>query len=97
VQIEGKPVGVFVGGKLVLFQRSGRERPQQSGEPGLDGGDPVFDSSVRPGYEQIRVTIRATGDFDDDQFADLASLTRYSPVRDIVRNPVPVAIDATRG
>jgi uncharacterized OsmC-like protein len=56
-----------------------------------------LDSSVRPGYEQIRVTIKATGDFDDDQFAELASLVRYSPVRDIVSNPVPVAIDVTRG
>ncbi len=56
-----------------------------------------LDSSVRPGYEQIRVTITVTGDFDDDQFAELASLTRYSPVRDIVSNPVPVAIDLARG
>ena len=55
-----------------------------------------LDGNVRPGYEQIRVTIQATGDFDDDQFAELASLTRYSPVRDIVSNPVPVAIDVTR-
>jgi uncharacterized OsmC-like protein len=55
-----------------------------------------LDSNVRPGYEQIRVTIEVTGDFDDDQFAELTSLTRYSPVRDIVSNPVPVAIDVTR-
>ena len=56
-----------------------------------------LDSSTRPGYQQIRVAIQATGDFDDDQFAELVSLTRYSPVRDIVSNPVPVAIDVTRG
>ena len=55
-----------------------------------------LDSSTRPGYEQIRITITAAGDFDDNQFAELASLTRYSPVRDIVSNPVPVAIDVTR-
>jgi len=55
-----------------------------------------LDSSVRPGYDQIRVTIIAAGDFDDSQLADLASLVRYSPVRDIVSNPVPVAIDVTR-
>ena len=55
-----------------------------------------LDGSVRPGYEQIRVTVTAAGDFDDDQFAELASLTRYSPVRDIVSNPVPVAIDVAR-
>ena len=56
-----------------------------------------LDSSVRPGYEQIQVTITAAGDFDDNQLAELASLVRYSPVRDIVTNPVPVAIDVTRG
>ena len=55
-----------------------------------------LDSTVRPGYDQIRVTITATGDLDDDQFAELADLTRYSPVRDIVSNPVPVAIDLVR-
>jgi uncharacterized OsmC-like protein len=47
-------------------------------------------------YEQIQVTIKAIGDFDDNQLAELASLTRYSPVRDIVSNPVPIAIDLTR-
>ncbi len=56
-----------------------------------------LDDDVRPGYEGIRVTFRASGDFDDDQLAELASLTRYSPVRDIVSNPVPVAIDVVRG
>ena len=55
-----------------------------------------LDSNVRPGYEQIRVALKVTGDLDDDQLAELASLTRYSPVRDIVSNPVPVAIDVTR-
>jgi uncharacterized OsmC-like protein len=55
-----------------------------------------LDASVRPGYENVRVTIKATGDFDDDQLAELASLVRYSPVRDIVANPVPVAIDVAR-
>lgn len=55
-----------------------------------------LDSKIRPGYEQIRVTIKAAGDFDDDQLAELESLTRFSPVRDIVSNPVPVAIDVAR-
>ena len=55
-----------------------------------------LDSTVRPGYQQIRVSFKASGDFDDDQLAELASLTRYSPVRDIVSNPVPVAIDVAR-
>ncbi len=56
-----------------------------------------LDADVRAGFEQIRVTIKASGDFDDDQLAELAGLTSYSPVRDIVANPVPVAIDLTRG
>jgi len=55
-----------------------------------------LDSNVRPGYEQIQVTIKVTGDFDDNQLAELAGLVRYSPVRDIVSNPVPVAIDVAR-
>jgi uncharacterized OsmC-like protein len=55
-----------------------------------------LDGNVRPGYEQIRVAIRAAGDFDDDQLAELGRLTSYSPVRDIVSNPVPVAIDVAR-
>lgn len=55
-----------------------------------------LDDDVRPGFGQIRVTIKVTGDFDDSQLAELASLTRFSPVRDIVTNPVPVAIDVAR-
>jgi uncharacterized OsmC-like protein len=55
-----------------------------------------LDDTVRPGYEQIRVTLNAGGDFDDDQLAELADLIRYSPVRDIVSNPVPVAVDVVR-
>ena len=55
-----------------------------------------LDSDIRPGYEQIHVTITVTGDLDDDQLAELAGLTRYSPVRDVVTNPVPVAIEVTR-
>src|SRR6516162_6078428 len=55
-----------------------------------------LDDNVRPGYEQIRVAIKVTGDFDDNQLAELAGLVRYSPVRDIVSNPVPVAIDVAR-
>ncbi len=53
-------------------------------------------SDVRPGYEQIQVTIKVDGELDDDQLAEIASLTRYSPVRDTVTNPVAVAIDVTR-
>ena len=56
-----------------------------------------LDDAVRPGFEKIRVAFKVIGDLDDDQLAELASLTRYSPVRDIVSNPVPVAIDVARG
>ena len=55
-----------------------------------------LDDAVRPGFERIRVSIKVTGDIDDSQLGELASLTRYSPVRDIVTNPVPVAIDIDR-
>ena len=55
-----------------------------------------LDSNVRPGYQQIQVSIKVAGDLDDDQLAELRSLTRFSPVRDIVTNPVPVAIDVAR-
>ena len=56
-----------------------------------------LDDAVRPGFQEIRVSIIATGDFDDSQFADLVSLTRFSPVRDSVFDPVPVVIDVARG
>ena len=55
-----------------------------------------LDETIRPGYQGIRVAFKASGDFDDDQLAELASLVRFSPVRDIVTNPVPVAIDVDR-
>ena len=55
-----------------------------------------LDDNVRPGFEAIRVSFKVSGDIDDEQLAELASLTSYSPVRDIVSNPVPVAIDVTR-
>ena len=56
-----------------------------------------LDETVRPGFQQIRIAFKATGDFDDEQLAELSRLTSYSPVRDTVSNPVPVAIDVTRG
>lgn len=55
-----------------------------------------LDETVRPGFQQIRVAFKATGDFDDDQLAELARLAGYSPVRDTVSNPVPVAIEVAR-
>lgn len=55
-----------------------------------------LDGDVRPGYEGIQVSIKIAGDLDDDQLAELTGLTRYSPVRDMVSNPVPVAIAVVR-
>src|SRR5262245_52768518 len=55
-----------------------------------------LDETVRPGFEEIRVVFTVAGDLDDEQLAELAGLARYSPVRDIVSNPVPVAIDLAR-
>jgi uncharacterized OsmC-like protein len=55
-----------------------------------------LDAETRPGYQAIRVTVRAGGDFDDEQFAELTSLARFSPIRDTVSNPVPVDVDVVR-
>ena len=55
-----------------------------------------LDGNVRPGYEQIQVSIKVAGEFDDEQIAELAALTRFSPVRDTITNPVAVTIDVAR-
>jgi uncharacterized OsmC-like protein len=55
-----------------------------------------LDETVRPGFQHIRVAFRASGDLDDDQIAELARLASYSPVRDTVSNPVPVAVEVVR-
>ncbi len=55
-----------------------------------------LDGTVRPGFQHIRVDITATGDFDDTEFAELAALTHYSPVRDSIIHPVAVTIDLAR-
>ncbi len=55
-----------------------------------------LDDDVRPGYEQIQVTIKVAGELSDDQLAELAHLTRFSPVRDTISNPVALSIDVAR-
>lgn len=55
-----------------------------------------LDSHVRQGFEQIQVSIKVDGEFDDQQLAELAGLTRFSPVRDTIANPVAVAIEVAR-
>ncbi|MGD9850178.1 MAG: OsmC family protein [Nitrospirales bacterium] len=47
---------------------------------------------VRPGYQNLRVHFTVNSDAPAEK---LRELTKYSPVFDIVTNPVPVAIDVT--
>ncbi len=47
---------------------------------------------VRKGYKQIRVNFTIKSDATPEQ---LAELTKFSPVHDIVSNPVPVEISIT--
>lgn len=56
-----------------------------------------LDPAVRPGFDQIRVAVTLAGDFDDSQFAELTELSRFSPVRDSIAHPVPVAVSVARG
>jgi len=56
-----------------------------------------LDHTIRPGFQQIRVAITTTGDFNDTQLAELTDLTHFSPVRDSLTNPVPVTITIARG
>ena len=55
-----------------------------------------LDGNVRPGYQQIQVSIKVAGEFDDEQVAELAALSRFSPGRDTITNPVAVTIDVAR-
>jgi uncharacterized OsmC-like protein len=48
---------------------------------------------ARPRFENLRAAFRISGDVDDDQLADLPDLSRSSPVRDIVANPILVTIE----
>ena len=43
VQLEGEPVRVLAGGKLVLLECGGRESADQRREPGLEGGDSLLE------------------------------------------------------
>lgn len=49
-----------------------------------------LDSSIRKGYQGIRVRFDVTSNASPEM---LAELMEYSPVRDIVSNPVPVSIE----
>ena len=49
-------------------------------------------SNVRPGYENIRVNFTVKSDASPEQ---LLELTKFSVVRDIISNPVPVSVSVT--
>jgi uncharacterized OsmC-like protein len=49
---------------------------------------------VRPGYENIRLTYRVKSDAPREKIVELCDyVQRTSPVMDIIRNPVPVAVN----
>jgi len=48
-----------------------------------------LDENVRNGYENIRITFKVKSDASPEQ---LAALAKFSPVFDIVSNPVPVDV-----
>jgi uncharacterized OsmC-like protein len=48
---------------------------------------------VRRGYKEIRVKFKVKSDASSEQ---LKELTKFSPVYDIVSNPVPVSIQIER-
>ena len=48
---------------------------------------------IRNGYEAVRVSFRVKADCPDEMLAELVSMgQKYSPVFDIVTNPVPVTV-----
>jgi uncharacterized OsmC-like protein len=52
---------------------------------------------VRPGYQKIRITYRVDADASDQEVDELCRyVQRTSPVLDIVRNPVEVALTRSR-
>lgn len=52
-----------------------------------------IDPSVRKGYNEIRVAFDIEGDFNEEEKNEILNLTSFSPVLDIVSNPVPVKIN----
>lgn len=51
-----------------------------------------IDPSVRKGYNNIKVTVDLSGDFNEEEKLEILSLTSFSPVLDIITNGVPVKI-----
>jgi uncharacterized OsmC-like protein len=55
-----------------------------------------IDPTVRPGYEQIRVTLRITGPETDERYQELQrAVDEHCPVLDLFANPVPVSLQLT--
>jgi uncharacterized OsmC-like protein len=51
-------------------------------------------NSVRPGYENIRVTYQVEADAPREELEQLCDyVQKTSPVLDIIRNPVPVSVE----
>ncbi|MFW6193643.1 MAG: OsmC family protein [Gemmatimonadota bacterium] len=52
-----------------------------------------LDASVRPGYDEVRVTYRVEADAPDETLEELCRYTQEtSPVTDLLRNPVDVSV-----
>ena len=51
-----------------------------------------IDPSIRKGYQAIRVSVQIDGNLSQEEKNEILQLTRFSPVLDIVSNPVPVFI-----
>ena len=51
-----------------------------------------IDPSVRKGYEEINVILDIEGNFSEEEKKEILGLTAFSPVLDIISNPVPVKI-----
>ena len=53
--------------------------------------------NVRPGYDAVKVNVRVKSPASDEDLRELWKLSqRISPVLDMIRNPVPVALELER-
>lgn len=56
-----------------------------------------IDETIRPGFDQIRVTFNIKANIPDEQIEQLCEIAqKYSPVCDIVTNPTPVLAKCQR-
>ncbi len=57
-----------------------------------------IDPTVRPGYDQVRVTVRIAGPEADERYHELQrAVDEHCPVLDMFANPVPVAVQLQVG